>query len=362
MKRMRMKKFLIGLLVPAIAMTMGSCNDDDDGNEPEKPKSNVVYVTKDIDEPTTWSGDSIYVIKTWDFYVNNTLTIEPGTIVKFHPDGKDLTLGGQGTIIAVGTADKPIIFTSYKDDDHGGDTNGDGSATQPLSKDWGEINTNGHNGSRFEFCHFYYGGNSTWGATLTIEDGIGTVKHCVFAYNAGTASHLTGALNMYNAHAGSVVENCTFYGNQCPLSISEVMNIDNTNVFHNPDNPSETNKYNGIYVYSADGISTAITWAETEVPFVIDDVDFWINENGTLTLGNDVVIKFTTDSRVVLAGSISNGTGPGVYFTSYKDDSKKGDTNADGNSTSPANGDWEGIYDNIHSAWLTWSNILYDSH
>ncbi len=31
-------------------------------------------------------------------------------------------LGGSGTVIANGTAASPIIFTSYKDDVHGGDT------------------------------------------------------------------------------------------------------------------------------------------------------------------------------------------------------------------------------------------------
>ncbi|MCF0207550.1 MAG: hypothetical protein HUK15_08995, partial [Bacteroidales bacterium] len=57
-----------------------------------------------------------------------------------------------------------------------------------------------------------------------------------------------------------------------------------------------------------------------------------------------------------------NHDGQNVFFTSIKDDEHKGDTNGDGNSTAPKEGDWTGIYlDNWKSTsgYADWSNILY---
>jgi hypothetical protein len=161
-----------------------------------------------------------------------------------------------------------------------------------------------------------------------------------------------------------------FYANEKPIYINTTFDLDDSNIFHNPNNPSEKNTYNGIFfTNSIESISGHITWQETEVPFVIDDNDLWVNSGATLTLGDNVVLKFMPDSGLTLAEGASalvNHAGPGVYFTSYKDDTLKGDTNADGSATTPADGDWVGIYDDSGSIpspyYFTWSNIRYDSY
>ena len=115
-----------------------------------------------------------------------TLIIEPGTIIKFHPiNGPYLVLGTGGKIIANGTAAEPIIFTSFKDDAHGGDTNKDGSSTTPAVGDWFQINTNGEQDSLFNYCHFYYGGGGSYLNTLELFSSKATVTNCVFAFNKG---------------------------------------------------------------------------------------------------------------------------------------------------------------------------------
>ena len=81
---------------------MGFISCKKENEPPSQSSSNIVFVNHDIDNVTTWYKDSVYVIKTYDFYVNNTLNIQAGTVVKFHPiEGPYMMLGGSGTVIAV---------------------------------------------------------------------------------------------------------------------------------------------------------------------------------------------------------------------------------------------------------------------
>ncbi|PKO22248.1 MAG: hypothetical protein CVU38_10440, partial [Chloroflexi bacterium HGW-Chloroflexi-1] len=92
-----------------------------------------------ISTSTTWTRANSPYVATCSVTVASgvTLTIEPGVVVKFRDYGDALWVNG--TLIADGTDTQPITFTSLKDDAVGGDTNGDGDATQPAPANWDKL-------------------------------------------------------------------------------------------------------------------------------------------------------------------------------------------------------------------------------
>ena len=83
-----------------------------------------------------------------------TLTIQPGTIIKFAANAGISVLSG-GALVAQGTIAQPIYFTSINDSSVGGNTSG--SAQAPAPGDWGTILIDGATAT-FNYVHMLYGG------------------------------------------------------------------------------------------------------------------------------------------------------------------------------------------------------------
>ena len=350
-------KFTAFIILLIGIVTIPSCNIGD------TTTTETITVSSDINSPTTWKGDNIYIIDKDNLYLNAELTIEAGAIIKMM-SGSNIMLNRNGNIIANGTSSKPIVFTSIKDDNNGSDSNSDGDNTVPAAGDWGYINLNGSQNSTFTHCKFLYGGrdNSNPATVDVSSEAKAIFDNCTFAYNSGGLlnSIYVGALNASNASAETSITNCKFYGNNVPVTINAEMSMDNSNSFSND---KLGNKCNGIFI-SGSNISTDISWLEDEVAFVVTAANLDIETNRTLTFGNNVVVKFVEHSTLTVSneGCLINHDGNGVFFTSLKDDERKGDTNGDGNETIPEVADWTGIYINGWKSvgYATWPNIFYN--
>jgi hypothetical protein len=103
------------LLVLIVALFSAACSKKGTTVDPVKEgDATIVTVTGDIAANTTWKADKIYLLKGFVYVTNGaTLTIEPGTLIKGDKASKGtLTITRGAKIMAVGTVDKPIVFTS----------------------------------------------------------------------------------------------------------------------------------------------------------------------------------------------------------------------------------------------------------
>lgn len=105
-----------------------ACNTDN-GTDPDPTPTGPQTISGNITTNTTWKAEGTYVLSGFVYVDNNAvLTIEPGTIIKGDRATKgSLIIKPGAKIVAVGTQDKPIVFTSNQ------------PAGQRAAGDWGGL-------------------------------------------------------------------------------------------------------------------------------------------------------------------------------------------------------------------------------
>jgi triacylglycerol esterase/lipase EstA (alpha/beta hydrolase family) len=126
--------------------------------EGQETPSHGTLVLGRISQDTTWlESASPYILESMVFIENGaTLTMEPGVVVKLSR-GSFLNLN-HGNIVAEGTPEKPIHFTSIHNDAVGGRVSG--SSGNPSRHDYWGMNINDSTASSFVHVHvsYSYGG------------------------------------------------------------------------------------------------------------------------------------------------------------------------------------------------------------
>ena len=163
------------------------------------PPPSEITTSGHITQDETWSGN-ILITEKVTVEEGVTLTIEPGTNVKFkhwRPGYTDpfrrIQLNIEGTLIAVGTPEKPIRFTS--------------DASQPEHSDWMGINFNhASKNSILDYCIVEFAKGSGVGvnqADMTLSNSI--VRWCQGGnvYLGGSSATITGN-RIYGAGHGGI--------------------------------------------------------------------------------------------------------------------------------------------------------------
>jgi hypothetical protein len=297
----------------------------------------IVNVSGTLESDTTWSNDYVYVITNTTIIPDDTtLTIEPGTIVKYALGwwNNGIIVQAGGTLTAEGTSVAPITFTSIKDDSIGGDSGSDGQ----TSGSYGDypVAIMGSGGSiAVSHATFTYAGSAVTfhcGSGSTVAEVADSTFHSGLNFSSCDPGDIALQRNTFDVDSGYAIEAYSSDLAGIDLSASS-----NKNVFEG------TGKTVTIFLNNS-RVSSAKTWtvAETGATLFVRN----LTVNGVLNLQQGTILKneayWSNNGVIVNQGGTLNVDGSPtnpVTFTSIKDDAIAGDSFGDG-QTSGAYGDY----------------------
>ena len=177
-------------------------------------KSHVHVEGGIIASAQTWGNGALlvyYVADNVTINASQTLNIQPNTVVKFAPD-RMLTFSGN--LNAVGSVGNRIVFTDFRDDTAGGDSNMDVAATSPAPGGWRGIELNNFASATMEYCDVRYGSSSS-GAQANLyktgSEGAVNISNSTFTNGAYRGISLVNATATITI-SDSIIRNNLAYG------------------------------------------------------------------------------------------------------------------------------------------------------
>ncbi|MCL5058255.1 MAG: right-handed parallel beta-helix repeat-containing protein [Actinobacteria bacterium] len=288
-----------GNKIPSVTFGDNICNCNKSGIN--------LYVT--LDSCTVPVLDLPYILTKFDIKSGATVDISPGVIFKVNDDVAIIIFG---TLNAVGSADNPVVFTSIRDDSFAGDTNNDGTATSPQSRDWNMIHVaNGK--ANFNYVTILY---AIDGIDVMYETTEVTVDNCdigmtsVGIYLSGSNNVIIKNSNIH--HNGYGIQAC---GSSPEIINNEILNnnkgiqifrsssaVVTGNDFHNNltglqvmMESGDTNgcniSYNSFENNSYYGLEN---WPYNQPPVAIAENNWWGSPSGPKPIGTGDSINSTT--------------------------------------------------------------------
>ncbi len=354
----------------ATLVAMWSCGDDndDDDVEPTDPDPVDLTVSGVLEEDATWTTGSTVTLDGRTIVPDGiTLTIEPGVVIK----GEDqegtqasvLIIAQGGMLMANGTADAPIIFTSVLDDIEPGQTNGSNLSVEDNEL-WGGLIILGKapisadaetaiiEGLPADEAYAVYGGSEA-------GDNSGVLNYVSIRHGGiliGEGNEING-LTLGGVGSGTSIQNVEVAGNKDDGIewFGGTVNVSNALVWGADDDAIDIDQsYSGVIdnavVIAVDGL--------TDHALEIDGPEGTLEDSFTLTnvtiKGND---QEPADFRDCALGLVSN-----VYIFGYTADPGEidpatGEAIGEGDFSLSNPDDSECTDDNFASGALSFANI-----